>query len=370
MKINLTTLASAAALCAAAASGLRAQDLPGGLTPDTKTNPTRQGTRGANFLELGVGARGQAMAGAVASLAEGPTAMYWNPAGIATGEKFSIAASRMNLYTNLDITHNFVGVTIPVFGGVVGAHFLSLNSGPINRTTTDAPEGGDLVAGDTFEWNSTSIGLSYGRRLTDRLDVGTTLKYVGEGLSDANTSWGALDVGTQFQTGLYGLTIGASVNNIGPSSQAGGAAIRKRVRSPDINNNERTDAAFVTQETELPTLFRFSVGTDLLGRASSLFGQSLGSKNSLNGELAVSDAIDTNIQFAVGLEYSFANTLFLRGGQRVYNDQRTGGASNYGLSGGFGLRLPLADRALRFDYGYTSLGDLKNVQVFSFEFGR
>ncbi|HET7457122.1 MAG TPA: PorV/PorQ family protein [Gemmatimonadaceae bacterium] len=369
MKINLMTLASAAALCAAAASGLRAQDLPGGLVPDTKTNPTRQGTRGANFLELGVGARGQAMAGAVASLVDGPTAMYWNPAGIASGEKFSIAASRMNLYTDLDISHNFVGVTIPVFGGVVGAHFLSLNSGPINRTTTDNPEGGDLVAGSTFEWNSTSIGVSYGRRLTDRLDLGGTLKYVGEGLTDAKTSWGALDVGTQFRTGLYGLTIGAAVLNIGPSSQAGGAAIRRRLRSTDVSGNERTDFNLTTQETELPTLFRFSVGSDLIGRANSLLGQKFGAKNSLNGELAVSDAIDTNIQFAVGLEYSFANTLFLRGGERAYNDQRNTG-SNYGLSGGFGLRLPVADRAMRFDYGYTQLGELKNLQVFSFEFGR
>ena len=54
---------------------------PGGLTPEPDDPPTRQGTRGANFLHLGIGARGNAMAGAVGTTIEGPTAWVWNAAG-------------------------------------------------------------------------------------------------------------------------------------------------------------------------------------------------------------------------------------------------------------------------------------------------
>ncbi len=66
--------------------------------------------------------------------------------------------------------------------------------------------------------------------------------------------------------------------------------------------------------------------------------------------------------------------LFVRGGKRFYNDDRDIGEDSsimYGLSGGFGVRLPIAGRGLRFDYAYTALGDqLQNIQVFSLEFGR
>lgn len=53
------------------------------LTPGNDESTTRVGARGANFLEIGVGARAQALGGAFTSLASGASAMYWNPAGIA-----------------------------------------------------------------------------------------------------------------------------------------------------------------------------------------------------------------------------------------------------------------------------------------------
>jgi hypothetical protein len=180
-----------------------------------------------------------------------------------------------------------------------------------------------------------------------------------------------VDVGTKFRTGLYGMTIGASVVNLGPSSKMRGSAIELNV---DDNNfgPQRTEIQLATSELELPTLFRFSVGVDLLGGASSLLGQQFGSRHVLNGEVAFNDASATDLQTAFGLEYGMANMLFLRAGKRFYNDDRQIGGTRgmYGLSGGFGLRLPAGARGLRFDYAYTSLGDLSNVQVFSLEFGQ
>lgn len=350
-------------------AGTAGAQLPEGLVPSVRNPPTRQGTRGANFLQIGIGARAQAMGGAVVSNVEGPTAWYWNPAGAASTESFSIAATRLNLYEGLDITMNYAGITLPVFGGAFGITFNSLNSGDMLRTAEFAPFG-DATVGENFNYTATAVSLGYARRLTDRLDIGGDLKFVSEGLTDVKTSWVAIDMGTQFRTGIYGMTIGASLQNIGPSGQARGELVR-RIVATDQAFFQNTSLDLDTQETDLPTLFRFSVGTDLLGSASSVFGPG-GGMHTVNGELSFFDAIDTNLQFAYGAEYGFRNLAFLRVGKRFYNDDRVFGSEKgmYGLSGGLGLRLPLSGRAVRFDYAYTSLGELRNVQVFSFEFGR
>ena len=44
---------------------------------------TAFGTTSAEFLLLGAGARGAALGNSFAALAADPTALYWNPAGIA-----------------------------------------------------------------------------------------------------------------------------------------------------------------------------------------------------------------------------------------------------------------------------------------------
>ena len=370
MRYIAKTLLWAAALCAAPAGSLLAQaaDLPGAIIPTPEEPPTRQGTRGANFLEIGVGARENALAGAAASMSEGPSAWYWNPAAVVNVEGFSITASRQNLYPDLDIAHNYVGVAIPFLGGVAGVSFTSLNSGKMDRTTVNDPFG-DATVGKTFEWTSTEVGLGYARRLTDRLELGGQVKAIGEGVTDARSTWVGLDLGTRFRTGLYGLSLGAAVQNVGPNSRMRGQLVNRNVNT-DRFNNQNTKVVLRTKDTELPTMFRFSVESDLFGRASSLFGSG-SNRNSLRGEVAFLQAIDTDVQAALGAEYSYANRFFLRGGKRFFNDGRTTGSSlQFGLSGGGGVRLPVGERFLQFDYAYTSLGELENVQVFTFSFGR
>ena len=364
-------LLAAAALLVIAPEGAMAQAGPGGLQPDDDTPVSRQGTRGANFLNLAIGARGTALAGAVVGSEEGVTAWYWNPSGMATTETFTAGFSRQNLYDDLDISLNYMGIGLPVFGGVLGAHATSLNSGDLMRTDEANPDGGNAAFGQTFDWKSTSIGIGYARRLTDRLNVGASIKYVNEGVNNASITWGALDAGTTFRTGLYGLTIGAAIANVGPASRMKGA-LTERIINTDQVSPQVTTFGYDMRDTDLPTMFRFSVASDILGSAESLFGTRLGTMHRLTGEAAFSDAIESNLQSAYALEYSFANRLFLRGGKRFFNDDRaTGSSGSYGLSGGLGFRLPVGQsHALRFDYAYTSLGDLQNVQVFTFELGR
>lgn len=344
---------------------------PGGILPTPQDTPNRQGTRGANFLHIGIGARGGAMAGSVGSTISGPTAWYWNPAGAATSEGFDLTAGRQNLYGDLGLGQTYAAASIPLIGGVVGLSLNTLNSGNMLRTTEQNPFG-ERLGGSSFSWTSTALAIGYAKRITDRLSVGFQGKYITEGITDVSTNWVAFDVGTQFNTGLYGLVLGGAIQNVGGQSRADGALLTRFIQTGDgtqIRENRRVE--FYTAQTEIPVEFRLSVGSDLLGTSNSLFGGA-GGKHLLNAEVSISDATDYSTQYGLGVEYGFRNTVFLRGGKRFYNDDRWvgGSAATYGLAGGFGLRVPLKGRALKFDYSFQNAGALQNIQIFSLEVTR
>jgi hypothetical protein len=337
------------------------------LTPSPKQPASRVGTRGANFLEIGVGARGQALAGAYTGLATGATSMYWNPAGLGATSGLDVVFSRSDLYSGLGITHTFAGVVLPLFGGGLGVSYNKLDSGEIPRTDEQNPDGGDVQFGNVFSWTGTSVGLHYGRRLTDRLSVGFAGKTVTEGMNGAATNWWGVDIGTQFSTGLYGISVGAALTNVGSASRVEGSLITRRVSTPAAFSVD-LPVRYTTTPAQLPTSFRFSVVQRLAGGSDGLM-MANGSHN-MQLLLELSDAVDSDLQSALALEYNYRNVLYIRGGKRWVNEAdasfRSGG---YGLSWGGGVRLPLGARRVSFDYAYTNMGDLSNVQVFTFEFG-
>lgn len=356
----------AAALALLPAGSLLAQGTGTVLLPDPSNPTTRVGTRGANFLEIGVGARGEAMAGAYASVAQGVTALYWNPAGIAEIEGPSAAMTITKLYGDLGLTHTFVGAVLPVgSSGAFGLSITSFSSGDITRTTEAFPDGGDPTFGATFSYNATAAGVYYGRRLTDRLEIGLGLKYAQEGIDNATANYVGIDVGTSFRTGLYGTHIAASLANLGTAGKFQGAAVDTFV----VGANGTVPFQFGTNSLQMPTLFRFSVRSDVIGASDALL--STNKDNDLIAIAEADNAIDTDIQLAFGVQYSFRNMIFARLGKRWVNEKQTDFRSGgFGLSYGAGLRLPLAGgRGFAFDYSYTNMGELNNVQVFSLELG-
>lgn len=338
------------------------------LLPDPANPVTRVGTRGANFLEIGVGARALALAGAYTGLAEGVTALYWNPAGIAELEGPAAALSIAKLYGDLGIRHNFAGGVLPLgSNGAFGIALTQLSSGDIERTTEAFPEGGDPAFGSTFQYTATAAGLYYGRRLTDRLGLGIGIKFATEGIDNAKASYFGLDIGTKFRTGLYGTHIAASLSNLGGSSRFRGPAIERF--SFDNFRPGPTPVEFSTTELQLPTLFRFSIRSDLVGASDALLAPN--PQHNLLLLMDMTDAIDTDVQLTLATQYSFRDMIFLRAGRRFVNEKQTEFRSgSFGFSYGGGVKVPVGGgRRFSFDYAYTNMADLKNVQVFSLEFG-
>jgi hypothetical protein len=336
---------------------------------DRTQGTTRVGTRGANFLEIGVGARAQALAGAFTANASGPSALAWNTAATALQENFAAGFSHTDLFKGSDIAHRFLGALVPTRYGVLGASVIQLSSGDMVRTTERYPRGGDPGVGNNFEWTAMAVGLHFASRITDRLAVGGAAKFATEGISGANAGYVGVDLSTLFDTGVYGVRLGASLMNLGTTGRMSGNALRERVAPADdlFDNRRTTDVELVSANAALPTSFRLGVMTDLIGGSDALLRPDPVHRVRLLTDLT--NTIDSDLQSSMAVEYSLSDRFFVRGGKRWANEHRASHRDfSFGLSAGAGLQLPITgDRLLKLDYGYVNMADLNYTQVISIE---
>jgi hypothetical protein len=337
------------------------------LVPGGDQSISRVGTRGANFLQVGQGARAMGMAGAYSSLAEGMSALYWNLAGTADVENFAGGVNYVQMYGSEGLDFIWGGALLPMAGGVIGLQVGSMNSGDIQRTTLAFPDGGDPIAGDQFDFTASMAMLSYSRRLTDRLNFGLGIKYAQEGIANAKASWVGADMGVRFRTGLYGMTLGAALQNIGGDGRYSGTLITANVVDNLTPGNVRV--LYRTEKTEMPTMFRFSLMSDLVGGPEALLSQDA-SSGTLRAVGQFDQGIDTDLQGTLGFEYGFRDKVFLRLGKRWLSEGDTDFQGfERGLAFGGGLRLPFAGRQVGFDYAWNGQGELPNNNYYTFEIG-
>lgn len=340
------------------------------IVPDATDRTTRVGTRGANFLHVPIGARSQGLGTASVSMSEGPEAMFWNPAGIVTRNELAAFISYMQLFGSSGITNTAAALTFPLGQGAIGLGFTQYGSGAIQRTTEVAPDGDDPAFPGEFEYTGTSFSAQYARNITDRLSASAGMRFVQEGIDFAQTSFFGFDLATRFRTGLYGLSVAAAITNIGPSNRYTGSGVTRRISAPRENGfatGGSIPVQFNTRQVQMPTGFRVGLQSSLLGDAEALFGTS--KKHTLVGEVDFYDAIDTDIQPSVGIEYAYKSNYFLRAGKNWFNEQHAPWKFADGLSFGGGVKIPVLGRKLTLDYAYTTMGELQHNQVLSFEIG-
>lgn len=361
MTIRRSLLLAVAAVALATPAAAQVQ-----LLPNAGDANDRLGTRGAAFLLLGVDARGAALGGSVAADVRGVPALYWNTAGIAFSENGRIGASINELFGDFGIRLNHVGAIMPIGDGAAGISVTFLTSGEMERTNALFPQGGDPLLGDVFTYTATAASLHYGRLLTDRLALGGAIRYVQEGIDGARAQFVGIDVGTQFNTGLWGTTVGAALTNVGTEGRFQGRALRARTSDGFDTGRNSIDVEPLASNAQMPTMFRFSIATDLVGPAAAILSANPQHSLRLLGDVA--DGISTPITSAIALEYGFRDMVYLRTGKRFHNEAGAADWSgSHGLGFGGGLRLAVGGSNLMLDYGYQPWGDLDNVQVFTLE---
>jgi hypothetical protein len=173
---------------------------------------TKVATSAANWLKIENGVRGISMGGSQVASGRGMTGAHYNPASIAFLGGSEFFYSKSNYLA--DISHNTLAYgTRLSTTDYFGLHLFYLHSGDMKVTTESKPNG----TGETFQVTDLSLRLIYGRQLTDRLRIGGALKYIREDIFTAYMQSFVFDLGSNFNTGIYGLILGMSVSNFGPN---------------------------------------------------------------------------------------------------------------------------------------------------------
>jgi len=169
---------------------------------------------GFAFLEVPTGARASAMGGAYVTMADGPEAAFWNPAGFSEVTRLAVAGGHAELFEKL--RHSHFSVVVPMLGGGVGGSLRALYTEPID----ERDELGNLIG--TFGSHDLEFGLGYGRALGGGLALGVSSQIVRERIADEAATTYSFGVGASWEPAWSrGVKFAASGTNIGPAARYG-----------------------------------------------------------------------------------------------------------------------------------------------------
>lgn len=310
--------------------------LTGGLTAqentdtDTERDFSKIGSGLGTFLNIPVGARAVGMGGGFVGIADDPTALYWNPAGITQTEGASAAYGFSSMFAG--ITHNFAGVTFPVGESYkLGVSAVAYGTDDIEVTTMFNPEG----TGAKYRVTDLSLGLTFAGQLTDQFSFGATGKFVSLTFASLSADGVAFDVGTLYKPGILGLRIGFAVQNLSAPMQYSGTDLSQSGGFNPVTGNQNPDVELVASQASLPLTFRAGLSSDLFegDETQSLL---VGSE--------FSTASDRGEYVSIGAEYVWNNLVAARAGYQFGTEEA------FGLSGGVGLKYQTGGFFGQLDY--------------------
>ena len=292
------------------------------------------GTTAASFLDIGIGARSLSMGSAFVAVADDPTALYWNPAGMANIGRPTAHFFHSPWLANIRFNHSALVVPFDR-SSTLGFFITSVTMDEMQVRTVKIPEG----TGEYFSVSNVALAGSFARRLTDRFSFGFNVKYIQEKIWHMNAGGLAIDLGSLFVTKNNGLRSGMSISNFGGRISMEGY-------------DDKIDANLKAMDWPLPLVFRAGVSKDVI--------QSEIHKLTLAG-----DAVhpNNNVEYLnFGFEYIFRDNFAIRGGQAFLGMED----SKQGLTFGAGLnyQIPRGPR-ITIDYSYRSFGVFKNIAGYS-----
>lgn len=310
----------------------------------------RRGTGGASELKLPVGARGVALADSYLGSVSGVEALFYNPAGLAGSEtKTEVMFSHTRYVADMNINYFAVGQQLGGFG-MLGISVKVLDIGDIPFTSESAPDGTGEIISPTFG----TLGLTYARKMTDRVNFGGTVTYIAERVMQTTAAGVAFDFGFQYDTDRRGVRIGMAMKNFGPNNEFTGSDF-ERVQHVQGDNPQASGRSLSLSSAsfELPSSFQFGISYPMVrGPQHSLTLHGL----FLNNSLAVDEG-------RVGAEYLYKKDFALRAGYKITSDNDALSVFSYGA----GIRAPLGGTNLWVEYAGQAVrhffDDVQHVTV-------
>jgi len=322
-------------------------------------NESKIGTAGASEILLPVGARETAMGGTGLAMMDGVESIHWNPAGFAggwDGSSVSAMFSHMDYLATTKLDYAAIGLNLGDVGNI-GLSLRSFSWGDIQETTEDQPDG----TGRTFSPSYLTLGLTYGKSLTDRISIGFTGKFISETILRTSATGFALDAGVIYKVGgagpLSGLRFGVALKNIGPNMQFSGDDLARTAVPPNSAPGAvAVPMSFTSQSFEIPSSFEMGVGYDY----------KLEEDHRLSGNVQFNNMNFGSDQYRIGGEYSYKEILFLRGG--YVGTSGTTAQYVFGGTFGVGVNYDLGGIVVEADYAYMAARIFDGINMFSLRF--
>ena len=269
------------------------------------------GSTGANFLKINLAPRELAMGSVGIGLADGPGAMFTNPAGLG-----SIGHQSLSFFYNIwleGMSAQYLSYILPTGIGNFGANVNYFGYGKIQGYDASGTETSNIDAYDLC------FLLSYGRsEILKGVSGGLNFKVLHEKLEKEKAMAFGGDVGIKIDLGksyniLKGVSLGCSVKNIG------------------------TGLKFDKEKAPLPLSYGVGIGVkrELLGEELNL-GVDMNIPN------------DNSMYVGTGLEYWIKDIIAVRAG---YNSKKD---SSNGLSLGIGIKADI----FSMNYAFVDYGEL------------
>ncbi|MEW5946630.1 MAG: PorV/PorQ family protein [bacterium] len=269
-----------------------------------------EGTTGAIFLAIGIGARPEAMGGAYAAVADDANAVNINPAGMTqvVGREVTVMHNEYLLDLNQEYVSYVSGTGRRAWGGSV----VYLDMGVQTEYTTANQPGG------TFHPDSFALTAAYAKQASLNASWGVNLKYVREKIAGYKGTAFALDAGLLYAPEGSPWRAGIVLQNLGTRIKLG-------------DNSD-----------PLPLTLRVGAAYQLRDYPLLIAGDLYFIKNS-------------DAEFHFGAEYRLADVVGLRLGYNSDDD----------LDSGFTFGVGFRQETYALDYAFVPMGDFGDSHRFS-----
>ena len=214
------------------------------------------GTAIFRWAEIETGTRAVGMAGSQVASGNSVSAIPYNPASLGFVEKSQIFVSKASYLAG--ISHNTIAYGTKVSpSDFVGVHLYYLDSGNMPEADEDG------LTGQNFKFTGLALRVAYAKQMTDRLKLGGTLKFLRESTTSADLTMSSVgfDIGSNFDTGIFGMTLGMCISGFGPEGRYIGDGL-------DIIDGDTEDTQMETQYFPMPLTFRVGLKNDVWTQSS------------------------------------------------------------------------------------------------------
>lgn len=295
---------------------------------------------GLQFLKVDVGARAAAMGGSYSLVGKDASAMFYNPAGLASmTSNFDVFIANTQWIAGIEYYAGGIAKSMGQWG-TFGISYQAGNYGDdIMGTVYDPTTDQGYITTGELNMSAYAIGISYAKSMTEKFTIGGQVKYAYQQLGENQLSSGqieknevsglAFDFGTVFYPGFKSFRFGMSIRNFSPEFK------------------------YVEEGFELPLTFSIGVAMNLLDLMGAEYGSSL---------LFTIDALhprDYSERLNMGLEYTVLDMLSLRAGYKFNYDIE-------GLSAGVGFKKDFGNVGIDLGYAYSDIEFFDAVNRISF----